>query len=81
MDEIPNDALQLIIIASVANHTIFGLLLEYGSSCNILYIDTLVKLGLLQHDLDPYDDRSLLAFNGSTTRPYGEANMLLSLGK
>lgn len=71
----------MIIAVSIANHTIFGLLIGDESSYNILYIDMLVKLGLRQHDMDPCDDRSILTFNDFITHPCDVVDILLSLEK
>lgn len=38
--------LQLLIVATVANHIVFGSLVEDESLCNVLYDDTLRKLEL-----------------------------------
>ena len=46
--EISNVVLPLTIAASIANHTIFDLIVHDGSSYNIMYIDTLMKLGFHQ---------------------------------
>lgn len=81
VDEIPNTALPLIIVANVENHIICGLLVDDGSSCNILYVKTIVKLGLHKQDLDLCNDISLLAFNNFVTRLWEAVDLSLSLGE
>lgn len=71
--------LPLIITVSVVDHAIFDILVDDGSACNIPYVETFVKLGLHQQDIDPSDDKSLLVFNDSTTHPCGVADLSLSL--
>lgn len=77
--KILNATLLLVIIDTISNHTIFKFLIEDGSSCNVLYIDTLRKLEIRQQDHDLCDDISLLAFNDFITHPYGATNLLFSL--
>lgn len=63
------------------NNTVVGFLVDSESSCNVLYINTLEKLGLHQIKLSPYSDGNLLAFNDFVTYSYGMVDLPLSPGK
>lgn len=60
VNEIPKVTLQLFIAGNVANHIVFGFLINDGSSCNVLYIDIFKKLGLQQQYMYPCKYTSLL---------------------
>lgn len=52
VEVIPNVAISLIITPNIGNHTIYEILIDDGSSCNVLYVEALMKLGLHQPGRD-----------------------------
>lgn len=61
--------LSLVMITTMANHEVTGLLIDDGSACNLMYLEVFRKLDLWKPDLNPCEDRNLLAFNNSTAHP------------
>lgn len=78
---IPNATLSLVITATITKHVVSGILINDGSTCNLIYREIFTRLGLGLQDLKPCKDKSLLANNDSTTRQYGGMDMTVSLGE
>lgn len=51
VEEISNVELTLVITVILADHTVEGFLVDDGNLCNVLYANTLEKLGLRYPDL------------------------------
>lgn len=81
VSEVPNMELLLVIMIIVANHTITWFLLDGGSSCNVLYTDTLEQLRLHKLDLSPSKGGSILTFNDFVTCPCGMTDLSLFPGE
>ncbi|MCI06415.1 hypothetical protein A2U01_0027474, partial [Trifolium medium] len=79
----PNEIFLVIIMATMVNHNVSKVLIDEGSSCDIMYEELFTKLGLKRNNLTPYTETDLQGFNGSTTRPWGfmETHVTLWNGK
>lgn len=79
VDEIPNVTLPLIITTTIVNHFISGMLMDDESSFNLIYLRVFTELGLSKQDIEPCEIQSLIAYNDSSTRPYGQIDLLVCL--
>ncbi|MCI37279.1 hypothetical protein A2U01_0058503, partial [Trifolium medium] len=67
----PNADLPLLITATMVKHNISKVLVNQGSSCNIMYQNLFSKVRNQIPELQPYHDGPLTAFDGTTTRSLG----------
>ncbi|MCH90267.1 hypothetical protein A2U01_0011180, partial [Trifolium medium] len=65
----PNEIFPLIVIATMAHHDVSRILIDQGSSCDVMYQELLEKLGMKKEDLSSNEGTDLQGFNGSTIRP------------
>lgn len=65
--DVSNVMLLLVITATIENYLGSRILINDGSSCNIMYPDIFRKLGLCEWDLRSYKGGNLLTFNDSST--------------
>lgn len=63
------------------NQVLTWILVDDGSSCNILYEDALEPLGLTRTYLNPFGREDLLAFNNSVTHPCRAIYLKMLIGK
>lgn len=77
VDGTPNAAYPPIVTSTISNHLVLGILIDDGSSCDQMYLRIFMKLVLHIQDLKSYEGRSLLALNGSLTRPNGAFDQLV----
>ncbi|MCI15723.1 hypothetical protein A2U01_0036861, partial [Trifolium medium] len=66
-----NSSIPLLIRASMANFDVHRILVDEGSSCDIMYTSLFKVLGLEREHLSPYVGSDLQGFNGSTSKPWG----------
>ncbi|MCI87327.1 hypothetical protein A2U01_0108609, partial [Trifolium medium] len=52
----------------MAHHDVSRILIDQGSSCDVMYQVLFEKLGLKRKDLSSYEGADLQGFNGSTIR-------------
>jgi hypothetical protein len=71
----PNSQIPLLIQASMANFDVHKILVDEGSSCDIMYSSLFKILQLDQHHLSPYLGSDLQDFNGSTSKPWGYVDL------
>ncbi|MCI09265.1 hypothetical protein A2U01_0030349, partial [Trifolium medium] len=71
----PNEIFPLIIIATMACHDVSSVLIDQGSSCNVMYQELFERLGLKKKNLHSYEGTDLQGFNGSIIRPWGFINL------
>lgn len=62
-------------------HCVSGILVDDGSSCNLIYFRIFTKLDLKEQDLRSCEDQSLLASNDYSTHPCIHMYLLSHLGK
>lgn len=77
MDETFNTTLPLVITVIIVNHSVVGILVDYESSYNLMYLE-IFRLGLLMHGLKPCEGKSLIIFNDSLTQTCGTIDLPLS---
>lgn len=69
MDEVPNIFLPMVFTVFIPNLSTLRILIEEGSSDNVLYFKIFIKLDLTKQYLKPCEGQSLLVFKESSTRP------------
>ena len=69
----------LVIRAIVANKTIHRVLVDNGSSTNIIFISTFDKMGIGREKLEPINSY-LRGFSGERVLPLGSIQLVLTLG-
>ncbi|MCI40111.1 hypothetical protein A2U01_0061343, partial [Trifolium medium] len=67
----PNYQIPLLVRARMANFDVHRILVDQGSSCDVMYSGLFKILQLTQENLVPYVGSDLQGFNGSTTKPWG----------
>jgi hypothetical protein len=76
-----NFAIPLLVRASMANADVRRVLINTGSSCDIMYTSLFKTLQLTEKNLSPYVGNELYGFNGSSTQPWGYVELLVTFGK
>nr|XP_009387769.1 PREDICTED: uncharacterized protein LOC103974627 [Musa acuminata subsp. malaccensis] len=69
----------LVISAKVANAQVRRIMVDIGSSADILYFDAFQKLGLARENLSPICS-TLTGFTGDSISPLGAVTLPLTLG-
>ncbi|XP_057432295.1 uncharacterized protein LOC130725052 [Lotus japonicus] len=78
----PHEDDPIVVMLTIAEHEIERVLLDQGSSADLIYGDAFEKLGLTESDLQPYDE-SLVGFSGEKVfvRGYVELSTIFGEGK
>ncbi|GAU50142.1 hypothetical protein TSUD_281220 [Trifolium subterraneum] len=75
LEELPggsaNSQIPLLVRADMANFDVRRILVDSGSSCDIMYAHLFRTLQLDESHLTPYLGSDLQGFNGATTKPWG----------
>ena len=69
----------LVIRAVVANKTIHGVLVDNGSSADIIFASAFDKMGIGRERLEPINTH-LRGFSGEKVLPLGSIQLVLTLG-
>nr|XP_009392282.1 PREDICTED: uncharacterized protein LOC103978276 [Musa acuminata subsp. malaccensis] len=69
----------LVIMARIANAQVRRIMIDTGSSANVLYLDAFQKLGLTKESLKPICS-ALTGFTGDSVSPLGTVTLPLTLG-
>ncbi|CAL5202632.1 unnamed protein product [Lathyrus oleraceus] len=77
----PNSAIPLLIRAKMARFDVRRILVDEGSSVDIMYVHLFKTLKLDKTNLAPYVGSDLQGFNGATTRPWGYVELLVTFGE
>ncbi|PNX98241.1 retrotransposon-related protein [Trifolium pratense] len=77
----PNSSIPLLIRASMANFDVHRILVDEGSSYDIMYTSLFKVLGLEREHLSPYVGSDLQSFNGSTSKPWGYVDLIVTFGQ
>ncbi|GAU10283.1 hypothetical protein TSUD_418870, partial [Trifolium subterraneum] len=77
----PNFQIPLLVRAKMANFDVRRILVDQGSSCDIMYSRLFKVLQLTEENLVPYVGSDLQGFNGSTTKPWGYVNLIVTFGE
>ncbi|MCI58343.1 hypothetical protein A2U01_0079598, partial [Trifolium medium] len=65
-----NANIPFVVRADMANYEVCRILIDPGSSVDILYAHLFKTLQLDEHHLTPYVGSDLQGFNGATTKPW-----------
>ncbi|MCI07920.1 hypothetical protein A2U01_0028990, partial [Trifolium medium] len=65
----------------MVNHDVSRILVDEGSSYDIIYEELFTKLGLKKENLAPYHNTYLQGFIGAITRPWGFVDLLVTFGE
>ncbi|GAU33472.1 hypothetical protein TSUD_158540 [Trifolium subterraneum] len=77
----PNFQIPLLVRAKMTNFDVRRILVDQGSSCDIMYSGLFKVLQLPVDNLVPYVGSDLQGFNGSTTKPWGYLNLIVTFGE
>nr|XP_009418351.1 PREDICTED: uncharacterized protein LOC103998575 [Musa acuminata subsp. malaccensis] len=69
----------LVIMARIANAQVRRIMIDTGSSADMLYLDAFLKLGLTKESLKPICS-ALTGFTGDSVSPLGTVTLPLTLG-
>lgn len=78
VNKISSVTLMLVLTASITNHLMLGFLIDDESSCNFMYVNIFMNLGLHDLDLVPYEGRNLFVFNDFIIHPSRVVEFLIS---
>ena len=78
--EHPNHDDALVISARIANTRVKRIMVDTGSSANVLYFDAFQKLGLTIKDLTP-SQSTLIGFTGDSVLSLGTTTIPVTLGE
>jgi hypothetical protein len=76
----PNAHIPLLIRADMANFDVRRILVDTGSSVDIMFSQCFNTLQLDQSHLSPYVGSDLQGFNGATTKPWGYVDLIVTFG-
>ncbi|CAJ2640157.1 unnamed protein product [Trifolium pratense] len=65
----------------MANFDVHRILVDQGSSCDVMYSGLFKILQLSEKNLVPYVGPDLQGFNGSTTKPWGYVDLIVTFGE
>src|SRR6266487_3749988 len=77
----PNFQIPLLVRAKMANFDVRRILVDQGSSCDIMYSGLFKVLQLTEENLVPYVGSDHQGFNGSTTKPWGYVDLIVTFGE
>lgn len=77
----PNIHLPIVIGATMGNHEVGRVLVDHGSSEDIMSFKSLVSLGISRKYLEPFQREHLLGLDGSRTTPLGCIQLSATYGK
>ncbi|XP_058723609.1 uncharacterized protein LOC131595302 [Vicia villosa] len=77
----PNATIPLLVRARMANFDVRRILIDEGSSVDIMYSHLFKTLKLDDSHLTPYMGSDLQDFNGTTTKPWGYVELIVTLGE
>ncbi|GAU18799.1 hypothetical protein TSUD_80880 [Trifolium subterraneum] len=85
LEELPggsaNSQIPLLVRADMANFDVRRILVDSGSSCDIMYAHLFKTLQLDESHLTPYLGSDLQGFNGETTKPWGYVDLICIIGR
>ncbi|MCI03001.1 hypothetical protein A2U01_0024035, partial [Trifolium medium] len=77
----PNYQIPLLVRARMANFDVHRILVNQGSSCDVMYSGLFKTLQLAEKNLVPYVGADLQGFNGSTTKPWGYVDLIVTFSE
>jgi len=79
--ETHNSAIPLLVQAGMANFDVRWVLIDTRASCDIMYTRLFKTLQLTESNLAPYVGTELYGFNGSSTKPQGYVELIVTYGE
>ena len=76
----PNSSIPLLVRAQMANFDVCRILVDQGSSVDIMYSQLFSTLQLDETHLTPYVGSDLQGFNGAVTKPWGYVELIVMFG-
>ena len=70
----------LVVLAIVANTTVHRVLIDNGSSADIIFASAFDKMGVVRENLEPVNTH-LRGFSGEKVLPLGSIQLVLTLGE
>ncbi|GAU41925.1 hypothetical protein TSUD_25660 [Trifolium subterraneum] len=84
LEELPggsaNSQIPLLVRDDMANFDVRRILVDSGSSCDIMYAHLFRTLQLDESHRTPYLGSDLQGFNGATTKPWGYVDLIVTFG-
>ncbi|XP_058764162.1 uncharacterized protein LOC131637579 [Vicia villosa] len=80
-DGAPNATIPLLVRARMTNFDVRRVLVDEGSSVDIMYSHLFRTLQLDDSHLTPYVGSDLQGFNGATTKPWGYVELIVTFGE
>ncbi|GAU12961.1 hypothetical protein TSUD_191520 [Trifolium subterraneum] len=77
----PNFQIPLLVRAKMTNFDVRRILVDQGSSFDIMYSGLFKVLQLTEENLVPYVGSDLQGFNGSTTKHWGYVDLIVTFGE
>ncbi|GAU45958.1 hypothetical protein TSUD_301670 [Trifolium subterraneum] len=77
----PNFQIPLLVRAKMANFDVRRILVDQGSSCDIMYSGLFKVLQITEENLVPYVGSDIQGFNESTTKPWGYVDLIVTFGE
>ncbi|GAU19123.1 hypothetical protein TSUD_79460 [Trifolium subterraneum] len=74
----PNFQIPLLVRVKMENFDVRRILVDQGSSCDIMYSGLFKVLQLTEENLVPYVGSDLQGFNGATTKPWGYVDLIVT---
>ena len=74
----PNSSIPLLVRAQMANFDVRRILVDQGSSVDIMYSQLFSTLQLDESHLTPYVGSDLQGFNGAVTWPWGYVELIVT---
>ena len=74
----PNSVIPLLIRAKMANFDVHRILVDEGSSIDVMYNQLFRTLQLDDSHLSPYVGSYLQGFDGSTSKPWGYVELMVT---
>lgn len=81
VEETLKSTLSSIITMTIVNYSTLGFPIDYGSSCNLVYLRIFNELGLKMQDRRSCEGLGLLEIKDSSTCSCGQIYLVVSLGE
>lgn len=76
-----NECVPMVVWAKMANYKVQRILVDQGSSIDVMFLDLLTRLGISEEDLTPYRERTSPGLIGLGTTPLGHIELAVTYGE
>lgn len=76
----PNMHIPLLVSAIMVNMEVRRILVDQGSAVDVIFEDLLEVLKISRKEFTPYSGKDLTGFNGSSTKPLGQLELMVTYG-